>query len=78
MPTVLRVQGHRFFFYSREFNEPPHIHVQTAERTAKFWLEPVALVRSTGYNQQDLGKLTRIVGANKRRFLEAWHDHFKA
>ncbi len=36
MPTVLRVDGFRFFFYSNEGNEPAHIHVQKAEKYAKF------------------------------------------
>ena len=27
MPTVLRVRGFRFYFYSHEPNEPPHVHV---------------------------------------------------
>lgn len=76
MPTVLRVRGHRFFFYSRESNEPPHIHVQTAERAAKFWLRPVGLARATGYNQRELGQLARIVEGNCKLFLEAWDDHF--
>ena len=76
MPTVLRVRGHRFFFYSRESSEPPHIHVQTAERAAKFWLEPVALARASGYNQRELGQLAQIVEDNRVLFVEAWHDHF--
>ena len=39
MPTVLRVRGFRFYFFSRE--EPrPHVHVQHASGEAKFWLEP--------------------------------------
>ena len=28
MPTVLRIDGFRFFFYSLENNEPPHIHMR--------------------------------------------------
>jgi len=28
MPTVLRIEGFRFHFYSDEGNEPPHIHVE--------------------------------------------------
>ena len=36
MPTVLVVDGHRFFFYSNEGTEPPHIHVETGEHTASF------------------------------------------
>lgn len=76
MPTVLRVGGHRFFFYSREPNEPPHIHVQTAERVAKHWLEPVALARAHGYNQRELRLLERLVERRRALFLEAWHEHF--
>lgn len=38
MPTVKIVGGHRFFFFSKENNEPPHIHVESAENAAKFWL----------------------------------------
>lgn len=36
MPTVLRIKGYRFFFFSLEETEPPHIHVEQAERVAKF------------------------------------------
>ncbi|MCK4624971.1 MAG: DUF4160 domain-containing protein [Phycisphaerae bacterium] len=28
MPTVLRKSGYRFFFFSLEGFEPPHIHVE--------------------------------------------------
>ena len=75
MPTVLRVGPHRFFCYSRESNEPPHIHVRTGERAAKFWLVPIALARATGYNHRELSHLARIVSDNRSAFLEAWHDH---
>jgi hypothetical protein len=27
MPTVLRIEGFRFYFYSHEPNEPPHVHI---------------------------------------------------
>ena len=30
MPTVLRIAGYRFYFYSHEPNEPPHVHVDCA------------------------------------------------
>lgn len=36
MPTVLRIGRFRFFFYSNENAEPPHIHVKVAENEAKF------------------------------------------
>ena len=46
MPTVLRVAGFRFFFYSLEGSEPPHIHVEHGDNVAKFWLSPVDLAES--------------------------------
>src|SRR5882757_10333220 len=49
MPTVLRVSGFRFFFYSLEGSEPPHIHVEHGDNVAKFWLEPVSLAESRGF-----------------------------
>lgn len=38
MPTVLYINGWRFFFYSNEGNEPVHIHVQKGEKECKYWL----------------------------------------
>jgi len=43
MPTILKIKGYRFFFFSREGKEPSHIHVENAERYAKFWLNPIQL-----------------------------------
>jgi hypothetical protein len=76
MPTILRIDGHRFFFYSRETNEPPHVHIQTAEKSAKFWLNPVALARSVGYNQSEISRLYELVEQHRVTFQEAWDEHF--
>jgi len=43
MPTVLNIDGYRFFFYSRENGEPPHIHVEYGDKLAKYWLDPLDL-----------------------------------
>jgi len=50
MPTVLRSGPYRFYFYSHEPNEPPHIHVERDDLSAKFWLDPVALARNFGFS----------------------------
>ena len=76
MPTILRAGGHRFFFFSNERNEPPHIHVETAENYAKFWLEPVALARSTGYNAKELRELRGLIEERRDLFLRRWHGYF--
>ena len=75
MPTVLRVGPHRFHFFSDEGTEPPHIHVRTAEREAKYWLEPVELVWARGYNSRELNQLRRIVEDNFELFLSKWYEH---
>jgi len=40
MPTVLRWRGYRFYFFSNEGHELPHIHVDRGGNSVKFWLEP--------------------------------------
>lgn len=58
MPTVLRVRGYRFFFFSLEGQEPPHIHVEAAEKFAEFWLNPVALANSRGFRSGNCRRYT--------------------
>ncbi len=41
MPTILRVDGFRFFFFSNEGFEPSHVHIESGDGYAKFWLNPV-------------------------------------
>ncbi|MCX5654837.1 MAG: DUF4160 domain-containing protein [Planctomycetota bacterium] len=76
MPTVLRIRGFRFFFFSNEGREPPHIHVESGDSYAKFWLAPVELAASIGYNPAQLAKLRRLIEAHQRPLMESWHDYF--
>jgi len=46
--------GYRFFFFSNEGTEPPHIHVERGDGYAKFWLEPVELVDAVGMGNANL------------------------
>ncbi len=77
MPTALRIKGHRFFFFSKEDHEPAHIHVETAENAAKFWLRPVTLAWAVGYNSKQLRQLRELVEENTEFFLEKWYEHHK-
>lgn len=78
MPTVLRIGGYRFFFWSRENREPPHIHVDQAERYAKFWLTPVALADARGFRSGELSELRRLVDEHREHLEEKWHEHFRS
>jgi len=75
MPTVLRRGPFRFFFFSNEGQEPPHIHVKAAENEAKFWLDPIELTANYGFNGKELTRIRRLVEEHQITFLEAWHEH---
>ena len=77
MPTVLRANGYRFFFFSLEGNEPPHIHVEQAERYAKLWLTPVTLSQSRGFRTGEISEILNMVREHRELFLERWHEHFE-
>jgi hypothetical protein len=76
MPTVLRFEAYRFYFYSHEPNEPPHIHIDRDNLSAKFWLSPISLAKNIGFNAKELRKIESLVESNQQKFLEAWYDYF--
>jgi hypothetical protein len=76
VPTLLRVRGYRFFFFTMEGREPPHIHVAHAGRYAKFWLEPVSVADVRGFRGHEMTELRPIVRENADFFLEKWHEYF--
>lgn len=76
MPTILLLRGFRFFFFSEEGSEPPHIHVEHGDKVAKYWLNPVELNWSEGFRSHELTKLRALVIEHRTIFLEKWHEHF--
>ena len=54
MPMVLRSGPYRFYFDSHEPNEPPHIHVDRDDSSAKFWIDPVQLAASFGFRAREV------------------------
>jgi len=60
MPTVFRKDGFRFFFFSHVGNEPAHIHVQSGDGYAKFWLNPLSVAESSRFSSKDLNKLRKL------------------
>ncbi len=76
MPTVMRIGPYRFFFYSADVEEPRHVHVERDDRTAKFWLDPVMLQDSAGFNRNEIGVLQRLVEENREGLLRSWDEYF--
>jgi hypothetical protein len=78
MPTILREDGHRFYFYSHEPNEPAHVHVDKGGGSAQIWLESVTVARSVGLTPRDLAELVRLARIHRDRLMEAWHGYFSS
>jgi hypothetical protein len=76
MPTVWNDGKYRKFFYSDEGSEPPHLHIESAERRAKYWLDPIDLVWNDGFRSGELKEIVRILVENQAAFLRAWNDYF--
>jgi hypothetical protein len=78
MPTVYRENGFRFFFFSNENEEPPHIHIEKAEGYAKFWLQPdVEIAWSRRFRRNQLAWIRERLEAKQSWFLEKWDEFFE-
>lgn len=75
-PTVGRSGPYRLYFYSHEGNEPPHIHVDRDDCSAKFWLQPVTLAHNLGFKPRAPGVVERMVTERQQQLLEAWYGYF--
>ena len=75
-PTILREKAYRFYFNSNE--EPRmHIHVESENGKAKFWLEPIiALADYREYRQHELNEIEQLVRKHQEKFTNEWKKHF--
>ncbi len=69
MPTLLREYGMRYFFYSNEGTEPPHVHVERDDDEGKFWLAPVRLAYDGGLNPADVRRAKVTIEEHEHEFL---------
>ena len=60
MPTFARIGPYRFYVYSHEPNEPPHI----------------SLAKNFGFRASELTIIRNIIVANRKPFLDEWHEFF--
>ena len=76
MPTVLRIGAFRFYFFSHEPNELPHVHIDRDAATIKVWLDPVEVAKSRGFRAHEIGGIVSMVEEHRTRLVEAWHEYF--
>ena len=76
MPTVLIHGRFTFYFYANEGTEPPHVHVDAAENTAKYWLNPIELQSNRGFRSGERKEIERILEDNRAMLIREWNDFF--
>lgn len=74
MPTLLRKDGFRFFFYANE-HEPKHIHVTKGDDYAKIELCSLRVIQNF-MNPGDLKKALEITEEHNHEFEERWDEWF--
>lgn len=80
--ALLDFLGYKFYFWSNENAEPPHVHVSKGsptENATKFMITPkgIELVHNKSkIPQQDLKKISRYIMQNRARIIAAWFDYF--
>jgi hypothetical protein len=75
-PTVFREGGFRFYFFSRE-EKRMHVHVQSQNGEAKFWLEPaIELAQFVGLSQREINEARHLVQEHENDIRNAWYTHF--
>lgn len=76
MPTVLVVDGFRFFFWSNEGTEPPHIHVERGDAAGKWWLADLSMDYQEGFTPAHIRRIRALLQRHQQEFLDAWQAHF--
>jgi hypothetical protein len=74
LPTLLNLNGFKFFFYANE-HEPKHIHVVKNEGFAKVELESLTVVQNY-LKAKDLKVALEIIKENKSEFERMWDEWF--
>jgi hypothetical protein len=75
-PTVLQSGPYRFFFFSSDRAEPPHVHVKRDDKLAKLWLAPVREAYNYGFKPNELNRIAAITRENEQILLKACHEYF--
>ncbi len=76
-PTIFTIGSYRFFFNSREESRR-HVHIQTPDGVAKFWIEPtIALADAHHIKPAILKRLDALVREHEDEIRSAWNTHFR-
>lgn len=65
----------KYYFWSNEGSEPPHIHVRKGDAFAKYWLgPPLWLAHNTGFRGKELLFIEKAIEEHRELILEKWNE----
>ena len=76
MPTVLRINGYRFFFFSDE-HLPQHIHIEKADSYVRIEIDSLQVTDSYNISTKEINKLVKLVLKHNKELKGAWNEYFK-
>ena len=53
-----------------------HIHIEKGEGTAKFYLEPVELIKSRRFKAGEISEIRNLILENNELFKTKWNEFF--
>jgi Domain of unknown function (DUF4160) len=76
-PTVLRSGPYRFFFFSSDHDEPPHVHVTRERKVAKLWLAG-GVAYNRGFTAKELATVSGVAAKHRDELMRAWDEFFES
>ena len=72
-------EGFKFYFYSNEGNEPPHVHVFKGSGAAKIWITALEVELESHYDfkKPELKKAIKLTFENRHQILNSWNEHIE-
>ncbi len=64
------------FFYASDNDEPLHIHIERDDKVAKFWIDPIRLQKSGGFNRHEITRIHKLIEENSSKIEEVWNEYF--
>ena len=55
--------------------ESHHVHVESAEKYAKFWLDPILLAESHGFLSKQLKEIRELIEKHEQQIRNKWDEH---
>ncbi len=83
MPRLFKIGQYIIFFWSKENDEPIHVHVSLgtiSPNTTKIWLTKsggcIAAHNKSRIPKQNLSKLMDVISSNHNKICEEWKEFF--